>query len=223
MSLVESLVSRLPKHHPEADKMRVAIVECLAAAEKFEAKRRELDAKGHLTPRGRHEALKEQLVKESARDLRDAAKPISEALERLRTMKAAIKARPSTDPHDVVAELKRQELRTTIANLTDDERIPFVLSSKDPRVAEAVLDVPAIVSALPEEVVAKIESAYQERVFGKDLEEIKAFEAVVAEAQSAAAVARDEMQRTIGLERKAFDEIVTPIETKARALAAARR
>jgi hypothetical protein len=68
--ITRNLISRLPQH-PESARMRVVIQESLAVAEKFEAKRRELESTGHLTPRGRREALKEALTKQLARDLRE--------------------------------------------------------------------------------------------------------------------------------------------------------
>ena len=211
--ITRNLVSRLPQH-PESARMRVVIQETLAVAEKFEAKRRELESKGHLTPHGRREALKEALTKQFARDLRDAQKPISEARERLRTMKSAVKVKPSADPNNVVAALERQELRATIAEMPEAERIGFVLGTSDPRILEAVLGQPAVVSGIPEEVFAKVESAYQERRFAKELHEIRELETVVVEAEAAARVARDELRQTIDLDPRAFDAIVKPIEEK---------
>jgi len=94
---------------------------------------------------------------------------------------------------------------------------PTSSTSRTNEIVAALLDQSAVVTSIPEEIFAKVEAAYVERMFGKELQEIKAFEAIIAEAEAAASVARDEMQRTIGLERKQFDEIVVPIETKARA------
>ena len=132
-------------------------------------------------------------------------------------MREAVKVRPLADANNVVAEMRRRELRDAVAAMSDDERIAYVLNVKDNAIVAALLDQPAVVTSIPEEIFAKVEAAYVERMFGKELQEIKAFEAIIAEAQAAAAVARDEMQRTIGLECKQFDEIVVPIETKARA------
>jgi hypothetical protein len=132
-------------------------------------------------------------------------------------MREAVKVRPLADANNVVAEMRRRELRDAVAAMSDDERIAYVLNVNDNEIVAALLDQPAVVTSIPEEIFAKVEAAYVERMFGKELQEIKAFEAIIAEAEAAASVARDEMQRTIGLECKQFDEIVVPIETKARA------
>jgi hypothetical protein len=129
-------------------------------------------------------------------------------------MKAAVKVKPPVDRNDVVAAMERQELRATIAEMPDAERIGFVLGTSDPRIIEAVLGQPAVVSGIPEEVFSKVEASYQERRYAKELREIRDLEAVVAEAEAAARVARDEMRQTIGLDPKCFDDIVKPIEEK---------
>src|SRR5215217_2018428 len=184
--LKRSLIARLP-NHPDGARMAVVINEVLQVAQKFEERRRELELANHLTAHGRREALKKELVERHARDLRDASAPIAEARERLRTMRQGLKPRPSVDRSDFVGALERQEMRATIAEMPDAERTQFVLTTKDARIVEAVLGQPAVVSGLPDDVYEKLESGYQQRVYGKELQEIRDLETVVAEAEAAAA------------------------------------
>jgi hypothetical protein len=209
----KTLLARIPSAHPE---LRQAVMLCMSAAERLEAKRTELERGGRLTPAGQRQELVEALKKQ-ARDWRDARVPITEAQARLKTMRAALKARPSTEPNDLVGEMRRAELRAAIAEMPAGERAAYVLGSEDPQVAEAILGQPCFVSGLPSDVYEKVEAGYVQRVNARALQDIEALQAAVSAAETAAVVAKNEMARITGFEPRQFAEIFVPIENKERA------
>jgi hypothetical protein len=206
----KTLVSRIPADHPDASVLRQAVTACLAAAERLEAKRAALERGGRLTPAGQRQELVEAL-KQQARDWRDGRVAITETRAKLETMRAGLKARPPTDPGDLVGELRRQELRSVIAEMPAGERAAFVLGSEDPQVAEAILGQPCFVSGLASDAYEKVQAAYVQRVNAGALQEIEALGAAVAAAETGALVARNELAQISGLEPREFSEIFEPI------------
>ncbi len=200
--------------HPQAAAMRRVVEEVVTVAERFAVRRAELDADPKLSALGRRETLKQELPKQHARDLRDARAPIAAVKARLETMKNAVKVKPSIDPADIVGALSRMEIRTWLASLPQGERAPVALGTNDARIAEAILSAPPALSGLSDDVFSHVESAFQEKAFGPEMAEIEDLAELVASAEAAASVVREELRGVVEMDQRSFDGLMTPIERK---------
>lgn len=210
----QQLLDRIPSGHRQSDAMRRVVETTLTLGERFQARRRELHADPKLTGIGRSETLKAELLKTYARDLRDAKEPIRKARAELDALRSAVKVRPG-NPADVSEALLRTEIRSTLFAMNPSDRAAVLVNpATDVRIVEAVLSAPALLSGVDPNVMGHVEEAYQAAKFGPQMEEITELEEIVASAEAAAQIARDDIRATLEMDERAFDQLVKPIETK---------
>jgi hypothetical protein len=211
--LFQQLLDRVPEDHPAAAPVRKVIVDCSSIADGFKAHSDKLAKNGDLTPQGRRNELATAFKKGFARDLRDARAPIGSVKAQINQLRERIKSRPA-NPTDIAAILERQEIRAILRSMPPAERSALVFNATDPRIVEAVLQMPPEMSGLPADRYAAVEKKYQEEKFAPELSKISELTDLVAHADAAADLARGELRRTMGLDSQQFEQMVKPIELK---------
>jgi hypothetical protein len=218
----QQLLDRVPDH-PAAAPVRKAIIDLLTTSDGFKTYAEEIAKDADRSPQGRRKGLVEALQKGFARDLRDACKPLDAIKSQIDQLQARIKSRPvhSPNPTDVAGLLSallegqdRKEIRQIIRDLPPAERSAMVFTSTDPRIVEAVLQMPSEMSGLPPDRYEALEKIYTEKNFAPELQKKAVLEELVAQVEGVHALARGEMQRTLGLDDHQFDQMMKPIELK---------
>jgi hypothetical protein len=217
------LLNRIPANgHAQAGPLRAAVVDAMAAADAFTARCAEIEQNAALSEHGKKQALKDALTKTYIPALLNVRAPISKAKSHLQTLKNAVRIKPSSDPSDVAAALLRMEIRASLSEMKATGRAALVTNPKtDPRILEAVLTAPAIVTGVDEGVLSHIEKLWQERHFAAEAREIETLEEIVAVAQAAVDLSRGDMQREssrFGIAEAVFESEVRPIEDKGAAI-----
>jgi hypothetical protein len=208
----QSLLNRLPKNHPLAPSMRDAMIAALAAGEELADHKSTLSKDGRMTPLGQSQALKDALTNTFGKALARAKAPVAKARAEYKTRKAALTIKP-VDPANLSAALERQEIRAWVRSLDLGVRQAVVLATKDVRILDALLSAPPELSGIVDAVLAgKVEDRYLEVVYPGELAELEALDAVIAEGETAVAIARNEMQALIDVHPHDFDEMMKPIE-----------
>jgi hypothetical protein len=205
------LIDRLPNHEL-APSMRDAMIAALAAGEQFADHKSTLAKDGRMTPLGQSQALKDALTNTFGKALARAKAPVAKARAEYKTRKAALTVKP-VDPANVAAALERQEIRAWVRSLDLGVRQAVVLATKDVRILESLLSAPPELSGIVDAVLAgKVEDRYLEVVYPQELAELEALDAVIAEGETAVAIARNEMRTLIDVHPHDFDEMLRPIE-----------
>lgn len=197
-----TILSRLDRHaaHPSTAELRKAAENCFAVAQKFSNQRDEVAGDGRYSAEGKRAQLAEVRTK-SERLMQEARGPIDSAAKGVERLRAQIKPAP-IDRTDAVAEMRRAELRTYMRSLKDTERMAKLLSPQpDPAILDAVLDAPAALSGVSDEHFALAREAREKQLYGPQLRAIEALQAVVAEADAAASIARADLANIAGENR----------------------
>jgi hypothetical protein len=200
---------RLPDGHP----LRQTIADCLSIAERFAAKRAELAQSGRLTSAGQAAALREMLPG-FARELGKAKEPLTKLQSEIKARRSAMKPK-EPDPANLAAAIERAEIRTWLRSLDLNARQTVLLTAIDHRLLEAALSAPPELSGLGQvskSFASEVEQRFVELTCADELKAVDDLEYLVAEANSAAIVARVEMQRAADLDDRTFEGIVGPAE-----------
>jgi hypothetical protein len=210
----QSIFERIDRHNrAETAKLRAAAQKCLAISERLAQERAAIDRDGHLTREGKQARLTEVLKKNYGRELRDARKPFDEFARNIAAVRETVKP-VTVDRTDVVAAMERQEMRAFMRGLSNAEKTALLLESPDARFLDAVLDAPAALSGIAPEIYGRAKDAREEQIHGPVLRELEAMEALLADAQNAALIARNDLMSIVDLDQRAFDRIMLPIENK---------
>jgi hypothetical protein len=210
----QNILARIDRHeHPDTAKLRAAAQRCLDVSERFSHKRAEVDQDTFLTRDGKRAHLIDALRKDYGRDLRDARGPLDVFAKNIAAVRDAIKP-VMIDRTDVVAAMERQELRAFIRGLPHAEKTALLLENPDARFLDAVLDAPAALSGVPPEIYGRAKQAREEQIHGPVLRELEAMESLLADAQNAATIARNDLMGMIEMDERSFDRIMLPIENK---------
>jgi hypothetical protein len=208
----QSLIDRLPKDHPLAPAMKTAMIAALAAGEQYAGYRIAIAADTRMTPLGRSHALRDELTGRFGKTLARAKQPVTKARAEIKSRRDALVVK-AVDPTNLAAALERQEIRAWIRSLDVGVRQSVVLASKDRRVLEAMLTAPPELSGIAgSSQASEIEARYLEIVYPAELSAIEQMEAVVAEAEAALAVARNDLASVIDLHPHDFDELLKGID-----------
>jgi hypothetical protein len=213
----ESVLKRLERfaEHPAMPKLRDAAANCLAIGEKFANQRQQLERDGHLSEIGRRAKLTEA-TKAHARELREARAPIREQADRIASLRGQIKP-VAVDRSDIVSALERAEIRAYVRGLRTQDQITALLKQNDPKILDAVLEMPAALSGVAPEHFQIAKAAREQQLHGPLLKEIAKLESIVAEADAAAKVARNDLAAASGFDHIDFEKIVGPIESRKQA------
>jgi hypothetical protein len=209
-----SLQDRVPKHK-HSDTVKTAMAACLGVGERFAARRAELETSGKLTPAGVGAAMRDETSK-ALKDLVKAHAPIKSIADQAKARRDGLKVR-AIDRTDVAGAIERMEIRQFMRGLDIGERRTVAMTTKDPRLLEAMLSAPPELSGFKEsqpQLLADIEQRYFNLVHGTDLAAIDATEAVTAEGDAAYKVAASDIQRAAEIGEREFAALLGAAERK---------
>ncbi len=112
--------------------------------------------------------------------------------------------------------MRHNQMVLGIRGMTSQEQIAALVKG-DPEILDAVLDATPLASGVPEQHYVAAKTAREEQLFGAQLAEIDALQAVVDEANAAATIARTDLATVVEMDKASFDKIMLPIENKAAA------
>jgi hypothetical protein len=209
-----SLQARVPEHK-HSDTVKTAMAACLGVGERFAARRAELETSGKLTPAGVGAAMRDETAK-ALKDLVKAHAPIKSIAEQAKARRDGLKVK-AIDRTDVAGAIERMEIRQFMRGLDIGERRTVAMTTKDPRLLEAMLSAPPELSGFKEsqpQLLADIEQRYFNPVYGADLAAIDATDAVTAEGDAAYKVAASDIQRAAEIGEREFAALLGTAERK---------
>lgn len=203
----QQILSRIPTGRPASDKLRLAASAVLDLAEGLREHAAKINANPGLTTSGKSNALREHIASKHLSALRQAAGPISEAA-------AAIKQRldkvtiPAPDRADSVGAFERAEIRAMLRSLDPLQLQSFLVQNTDPRIEDAVLSMPPVMSGVTQDTYDRTLAQARRRRFGKEMDDVAADQHLVDEANNAFLIARNEAQAIGDLSEREFDAML---------------
>jgi hypothetical protein len=199
---------------PSTKKLRDAATRLLTHSGRYRTDCDDLAKAGKFTARGLAQERIAKLKAGVVSKMRQDRLLIDRTAQELKQRRATLK-RPVLDRTDVVAALDRREIRDRVQSLPLSEQRKILFDKDcDSRILDAILDMPKVLSGIPDEIFHIVEAARLEQLFAPALREIEEMEAVVAEATAAAEVARNDQRSASGLEPRQFERAVESIERK---------
>src|SRR4051794_24496771 len=208
---IQGFLDRVPDHSI-APVLKSSIVDALTAADGFAASKVELARAGTMTELGQRQALRDALVSNFGKTIGRARDPITKAKKEIQDRRAAMKIK-AVDPSNIAAALERQEIRAYVRGLAPGDRQSLAMTTKDPRLLEAMVTAPPELSGFTSmknfaQLIEQIEARYFELNYGPEIAAVQALEDVVAEADAAVQVARNSVQSTVGMDDRTFNQIM---------------
>lgn len=194
----------LPRLPDSAIEERQIVSTAFKIVDTMRTKAAAIRANEHLTAFGQNEQIKitakgglrDQFRQEKARANKMAAD--------LANLRSELKLKP-IDKTNVFEELQRQEIRTWLRSLPENQRIRAALEA-DPQATEAIVHASPALSGLSPEIHARVAEAMVQRVHGAQIEGIERREVVVQTAAAALQAAESQFRSEAGLTEKEFNE-----------------
>jgi hypothetical protein len=206
------LLNRLPTH-PRTAAIRASAEATLAVGERYAARRAEMAASGKFTESGVNTAMRD-LLPVTLRSLQTAKSPIAVLKREIEAKRAAL--RPADpDPANLAGAIQQMEIRTFLRSLNPIDRDALLLSTNDIRLLAAAVSAPPELSGFSgnyHETIDRIEVHHIELEFPADVAELRAMEALAAEADAIATVARGTLRDVAKLEPQNFEAEAKKVE-----------
>jgi len=119
--------------------------------DRVRAKRAELAGNPEISPVGRQNAIRKFIADEIAPDVRRGRKAVEAMSAKIAARRARIQP-PPPDKNDAAGAILRSEYRQMLRQMSNGERVAFLMQNDDPVMAAAALEVPPRVLNLPNEV-----------------------------------------------------------------------
>jgi hypothetical protein len=207
----KSLLGLVPKNHALSDAMRGVIIAASAANEEFADLKNTLARDDGKTDRGKVDALKAESTR-FGKALVRTEQPMLKARAEAKAKRDGLVIK-AVDPSNLAAALERGEIRAWLRSLDVSTRQLVALGSTDPRILTAMVTAPPELSGIAgPKAAAEIEQRYIELTYPNELAEIEALEAVIAPAEQARHIARNEMAGTYGAHPLEFDKLLQSLE-----------
>jgi hypothetical protein len=208
----QTLIDRLPPNHQLTPSMRAVMADALTAGEQYAGFKIGLKSDARMTPLGRAHALKAELTGRFGKTLARAKAPVAKARAEIKSRRDALVVK-SVDPTNLAAALERQEIRQWIRSLDVGVRQSVVLATKDRRILEAMVSAPPELSGFVDAKVAdQVEQRLIELTYPREIAELEAMDSVVAEAEAAMDVARNDLASVVDLHPHEFDTLLKGID-----------
>src|SRR5258706_9816360 len=188
-----------PKEGTTADKLLKHYLRTFENVDQWDAKKAELARNPELTDVGKQRAALDFGFGAIMPDNLKARRTLRKAQQEVATRRSKLQ-QPKSDPSDLAAALRRQELRSIMRTMDTKARDAFLrqnglLTGLDPEIRQAVTEMPASVSGLSEKVRDDLLREAVESVNAPALAEINALERAIEIAASALEEGKNEIQR----------------------------
>jgi hypothetical protein len=207
-------------NNPTVKRLEAAYEAGLAAIDRAEIVNAERLAKPdpRFTPEGSTAHFQEFVLKELVPDLHRGSVAIKKARAELTERKSKLHLSPS-DKTDLVAGMLRAEMRRWFISKPDrDDWLTANISSLDPEMARALVELPPVITGIALSHREMIEEQAMRDQFGDEIDAVKELEAAIVAAETVVLGAQDEVRIEagwIGTEGLAdFNKRAAPIEAK---------
>jgi hypothetical protein len=133
-----------------------------ALAEKLKSKKDQLAKSNTLTDVGKVESIRDFAAKEVVPALHRERVDLEGWLTRIADQRQKL-AQPEINKMDTVAAMQRQEIRSFLRGLSASERLGLLMGNPDMQTLAAVLEMPAAMSGLTEDMRQKIQDIQVEK------------------------------------------------------------
>jgi hypothetical protein len=167
--------------------------------DRWDAKRAELKGNSDLTATGQQRLALDYGFGDVMPDVLKGRRALQKASAEVASRRAQLK-QPKADPADMAAALRRQELRSAMRQMDNQARDKFLkengrLDGLDPEIRQAILEMPASLSGVPETTRDEFLRQATESLNADALEEIHTLERAIEIAASALEEGKAEIQR----------------------------
>jgi hypothetical protein len=177
-----------------------------ALSEKLKAKKDQLAKSTTLTDLGKAEGVRDFAAKEIVPKLRAERLDLEASLARMADHRKKLST-PEINGMDTVAAMQRQEIRTFLRGLPDAQRVGLLLGSPDAQTIAAVMEMPAVMSGLTDDMRGKVQEIQLKKLHPQILELHENAEQAIGLTDSAIRMTLNELRRDGGFEGndRAFD------------------
>jgi len=188
-----------PKEGTTADKLLKHYLRVFENVDQWDSKKAELARNPELTDVGKQRAALDFGFGTVMPDNLKARRTLRKAQQEVATRRSKLQ-QPKSDPSDLAAALRRQELRSIMRTMDTKARDAFLrqnglLTGLNPEIRQAVTEMPASVSGVSETVRDDLLREAMESVNAPALAEINELERAIEIAASALEEGKNEIQR----------------------------
>jgi len=188
-----------PSEGSTADKLLKHYLRTFENVDRWDAKKAELKANAELTDIGKQRAALDFGFGAIMPDNLNARRTLRKAQQEVATRRSKLQ-QPKSDPTDLAAALRRQEIRGIMRSLDDKGRDEFLrknglLTGLNPEIRQALIEMPPTLSGISQAKHDEFMSEATEALNGPALEEIHTLERAIEIAASALEEGRGEIQR----------------------------
>ncbi|WP_414899349.1 hypothetical protein [Rhizobium cremeum] len=160
----------------------------------------------HLSPAGISSAYRKRMGENVMQEVRRMNTVIAESKAKLAEAKVNV-TKPKYDPTDMLGAAYRREIREFLRQTETSQRLSLVMSeTADPIFTAAALELPTVVSGLPEQQADMVRKVYAERNHPDVLEHIAVRESALEVMTAFASVFKEEVRKQAGIDdKKAFE------------------
>src|SRR5258706_5625101 len=188
-----------PKEGSTAEKLLKHYQRVFENVDRLDAKKKELSTSAELTEIGRQRQALDFAFSAVMPDVLKGKRTLAKALQEAATKRSKLQT-PKSDPTDLAAALRRQELRSIMRAMDNKARDAFLkqngrFSGLDPEIRQAITEMPASLSGVSESVRDDFLREAMESVNAPALEEINELERAIEIAASALEEGRNDIHR----------------------------
>lgn len=171
----------------------------LAGVDRLKAKKAELASSVELTPIGVQKAATDFSFREIVPGLQKGRLAVQRAKQEVAGRRAKL-APPKSDPTDMAAALRRQEIRTMMRAMDTKARDAFLkqngkFTGLDPEIRQALVEMPASVSGITEGFRDGLVNESMQSAYGPELDQIAEPERAIEITSSALGETSEEVRR----------------------------
>ena len=194
LSAQNPIFSRAPDQGTPLYRAFMAYTHASAIGRDWYGRRGALAQDGRLTAHG----VTEKLAADSKGEALKPLRKLTHELGRLREGVAERRARLTlrSDPRDTARAIEAAELRTFLRTLGYEEAIG--LANQEPKIARAIVEMPAALSGLPADLHKQLYDKALEAEFGSEIASIKELEGAIDFAATTVTLASDAVAEALG-------------------------
>jgi hypothetical protein len=195
-------------------KLETVYLNALAAVDRFSEHKVAAMKSGRFTSEGLKDEVTTFGLTQLVPKFHQGRQVIAAAKRELAGLRDKVKLSPP-DKTDVVAAMRRQEMRSYLRGLPSDERNRVLARADalDPETALAIVEMPAMYSGVMDVDREQLVNRALEAQHGEDVPRIQELESAIATAESVVEAGREEIAHEVGLfDPVKFNELAAPFE-----------